>query len=96
MEHGVIQSTPPPFYYICRLNVHRSYIQLIPLYQFRLGIIASGIDFVLRPARGRSVSRYSMDAMIFRLTSYVKLLSDSMTSPETLGQQMFFCAKTQC
>ena len=32
--------------------------------QFCLGKIASGIGFVLRPARCRSVSRYRMDAMI--------------------------------
>ncbi|MFJ5562169.1 ATP-binding cassette domain-containing protein [Lysinibacillus xylanilyticus] len=32
--------------------------------QLCLGIIASGIGFVLRPAGCRSVSRYRMDAMI--------------------------------
>jgi len=32
-------------------------------HQLCLGIIASGIGFVLRPAWCRSVSRYRMDAM---------------------------------
>jgi len=39
-------------------------VRLISFYQLCLGIIASGIGFVLRPAWCRSVSRYRMDAMI--------------------------------
>jgi len=46
---------------ICAIYSSNSYCNSF-LYQLCLGIIASGIGFVLRPAR--SVSRYRMDAMI--------------------------------